>query len=208
MKSPRPRQAKFGRDSSTQHHLSTEDTVHPLHPPELQTSSIRANNRISFKLVSLVTRFEALDALSLPFKLPSLQPAPLKVSSRVYKRRGGTLTGHLRRLSTIFSPPSRSDVDKEDPFFSEEDPASGRNNLFSLSNARASDPLVNKMNSKQLRSTKSLYNAGSVRVKGGMSNQDHGTPKSSITAPYITNESPSRSQRSIRDMIKLYDGGQ
>lgn len=71
------------------------------------TSSGRPPKRsTSLNLFSIINKFEALDAVSLPYRYPGLQPAPLQVSRNSSKRRDG-YGGGMERLSTIFSPGSK-----------------------------------------------------------------------------------------------------
>ncbi|KAF8858882.1 hypothetical protein BDZ45DRAFT_802086 [Acephala macrosclerotiorum] len=198
------KQTRSGHGPASRLPLSSGLSTSSPKPPTFQRGSIRATHKISFNLVSLVTKFEALDALSLPFKPQSLQPAPLQVSPRLRRRGGGKATGHLKRLSTIFSS-NRSGGDNEDPFFSEDEPYPGRENLFSSSNAKTSDSL-NKQDIKKLRKVQSTRNGNSIRRWGRSSKNVQKSPASVVTAPYVKNEFPAKNKRSIRDMIKLYDG--
>jgi len=197
------RQAKSSRDTSVTRQFSSEAPIPSLKSSKSNLALIRGSNRISFNLVSLVAKFEALDALSLPFKAPSLQPASLQDSPRLRRRGGGggTVAGHFRRLSTIFSPPSRSGVGNEDPFVFEDDPVSRRETFFSSSKARAFGSYTSKAGTTSSRRLQSTNNRGSNAKK------QHVTPASTVTAPYVKNEFPSNNKRSIRDMIRLYDGG-
>lgn len=200
----RSRQTQSGHSPKNQRQLATELSA-PSPKPSIQHASIGATHRISFNLVSLVTKFEALDALSLPFKLPSLQPAPLQISPRPRRRGGGKATGHLRRLSTIFSP-NRSGGDNEDPFFSENDPHPGREDLFISSTTKISHSL-NKQDAKKLRKIQSTQDGNSSRRWVRSSKNLQESPRSVVTAHYVKNEFPAKNKHSIRDMIKLYDGG-
>jgi hypothetical protein len=62
---------------------------------------------VTSALRCLVGKFESLDALSVPYTVPSLQPAPLHSARNSPRRRGGTNGSVQRRLSTIPSPGSR-----------------------------------------------------------------------------------------------------
>ena len=79
-------------------------------------SPISLKPKISQKLRSLVSKFETLDTFNDEFKIPSLQPAPLQVSRNSTRRRAGTgaSTGQ-GRLSTIFSPVTRSQIEAVRP---------------------------------------------------------------------------------------------
>jgi hypothetical protein len=203
------RQAKSGHNTSITVQFPGEA---PAASPKISKSkpaSIRGPSRTSFNLISLITKFEALDALSLPFQSPSLQPAPLQVSPRLRKRGGGggTVAGHFRRLSTIFSPPSGSGVDNEDPFVSEDDPLSGRETLFSSSKARAFGSHTSKADTRSLGKLRGTHKRGSILITSADTQKQKYTATSNVTAPYVKNEFPSNHKRSIRDMIKLYDGG-
>lgn len=69
-----------------------------------QSSSLRFPHRTSLRL-SRISKFEALDALGVPIRLPSKRPAHLQLSRGSISGKG-TDTSHTRRLSTIFSPVS------------------------------------------------------------------------------------------------------
>lgn len=55
----------------------------------------------------LVGKFEALDAVSLPYQDPSLRPQPLQSARYSPQRKDGTKESIPRKLSTIPSPGSR-----------------------------------------------------------------------------------------------------
>ncbi|CZR53032.1 uncharacterized protein PAC_02910 [Phialocephala subalpina] len=200
----RSRQTQSGNSPSTQRLFSSDLPDSSPKSLKSEQDSIRATHKISFNLVSLVTKFEALDALSLPLKVRSLQAAPLQVSPRLRRRGGGKATGRLRRLSTIFSP-SRSSGGNDDPFFSETDPYSGRENIFSSSNVKVTTSF-SKAGTKKLRKVQSTHNGNSIRKWGRGSKTVQESPASVVTAPYVKNEFPVKNKPSIRDMIKLYDG--
>ncbi|PQE11065.1 hypothetical protein CJF31_00000813 [Rutstroemia sp. NJR-2017a BVV2] len=71
---------------------------------------------ITSTLRCLVGKFESLDALSVPYTVPSLQPAPLHSARNSPRRRGGTNGSAQRRLSTIPSPGSRRVSINDDVF--------------------------------------------------------------------------------------------
>ncbi|PQE25658.1 hypothetical protein CJF30_00000371 [Rutstroemia sp. NJR-2017a BBW] len=71
---------------------------------------------ITSALRCLVGKFESLDALSVPYTVPSLQPAPLHSARNSPRRRGGTNGSAQRRLSTIPSPGSRRISINDDVF--------------------------------------------------------------------------------------------
>ncbi|KAE8445641.1 hypothetical protein EG329_012938 [Mollisiaceae sp. DMI_Dod_QoI] len=173
--------------------------------PQVQNPSVYTTHRISSNLVSLVTKFEALDALSLPFKVPSLQPAPLEVSSPVRRRGGGTATGAFRRLSTIFNQRG-SGGDREDPFFSEGDAISSRENIFNLSSAKVLVSL-SKADSMRSKKVQNKSSGNSIKKWGRVAKVGQDSPASNITAPYVKNEFPTKNKGTIRDKIRLYDGG-
>ncbi|PQE21059.1 hypothetical protein CJF32_00005527 [Rutstroemia sp. NJR-2017a WRK4] len=71
---------------------------------------------ITSALRCLVGKFESLDALSVPYTVPSLQPAPLHSARNSPRRRVGTNCSAQRRLSTIPSPGSRRISINDDVF--------------------------------------------------------------------------------------------
>src|ERR1700709_152724 len=75
----------------------------------------------SLKLVSLISKFEALDALSLQFTIPSLQPAHLQISREPFRGRAATRPSvQQKKSSTFLNLKSRSAVRYGDTFSDDE----------------------------------------------------------------------------------------
>ncbi|PVH80759.1 hypothetical protein DL98DRAFT_654454 [Cadophora sp. DSE1049] len=174
-----------------------------------RTSTDRPHHGISFNLVSLVTKFEALDALSLPFTTPSLQPAPLQISRNSSRQKEGTGFHYRRRLSTIFSPKRGSSEKRENgPSEAELQPA--YTDIFDSLTSRTLGSLDKKADSRKLRKAQTSYKPSSIRLRGGVwdpSDAFHGRGIGAVAAPYIENERlDEKKGGSIRDKIRFYDG--
>ncbi|KAM3074214.1 pheromone alpha factor receptor [Clarireedia jacksonii] len=90
---------------------STDGPSTPVRVPPRHrewNSPYRSKPPITSTLRCLVGKFESLDALSVPYTVPSLQPAPLHSAPKSPHRGIGTNGSVQRRLSTIPSPGSRS----------------------------------------------------------------------------------------------------
>ncbi|KAG4440679.1 hypothetical protein IFR05_003825 [Cadophora sp. M221] len=181
--------------------------VSPRNHKNHRASSDRLPHGISFNLVSLVTKFEALDALSLPFKTPSLQPAPLKISRNSSQHNNCAGSRYRRRLSTIFGP-KRGSAERHDFSLSEEEFKAG--DIFGSSNSRQIKPLHKKVDARKLRKAQTSYKPSSIRLRGGVwdpADATHGEGIGAVAAQYVQNELPDEKLRgSIRDRIKFYDG--
>lgn len=117
-RSPRshcPRQTQSHRNSPTDGGLDgTQDEI--TTNIYRRISSLRLPGKVSGGLLAKVSKFEALDALSVPFtiKHPHLQPAPLHVLHKVRSplsqkaELGYGKSGERRKLSTIFGPQTRT----------------------------------------------------------------------------------------------------
>ncbi|KAE9375300.1 hypothetical protein N431DRAFT_531228 [Stipitochalara longipes BDJ] len=172
-----------------------------LQSAKTQTSSVRVTRGINLNLLSRISKFEALDALSMPIKLPSLRPAHLQVS-RNSSLLKGTETSHRKRLSTIFSPSS----EKRDEYTRIEDEAISEQDILASFKSRkwfSPKPADSRMQNSEASNT-----SAKIKMCGGMrdataasDSKDIGT----VASPYVQNEIPSR-KKSMGDMIKLYDG--
>ncbi|KAH7350940.1 hypothetical protein BKA65DRAFT_248068 [Rhexocercosporidium sp. MPI-PUGE-AT-0058] len=188
-------------------HRGGDPDVSPRTNRNRRASSDRLLHGISFNLVSLVTKFEALDALSLPFKTPPLQQAPLETSrnSAKHNRAGSS---YRRRLSTIFSP-KRGSAERHDYSPSEE--RFEAEDIFGSSKSRKIRPLDKKPDIGKLRKAQTSYKPSSIRLRGGVwdpADPPHGGGIGPVAAPYVQNELPDGKTRgSIRDRIRFYDGG-
>ncbi|KAL2071546.1 hypothetical protein VTL71DRAFT_12781 [Oculimacula yallundae] len=173
-----------------------------------RASSDRLPQRISFKLVSLVSKFEALDSLSLSVST-TLHPAPLQGSTKPSTQKSHTRSNYRSRLSTIFSP-RRGSLEKNEHELSEDEVQAAHADVFSSSRSGKTAWLDKSQDTRRLRKAQTIYKPSSTRSYGGVwgaIDVDFGTEIGSIAAPYIQNEVPDEKRRgSIRDRIKYYDG--
>jgi hypothetical protein len=173
-----------------------------LESTKTQSSSIHLSRGINLNLLARISKFEALDALSMPIKLSSLRPAHLKISRNSVSLKG-TETIHRKRLSTIFSPSSESRdeyAQLDDEFTSEQDtPASPKSRKWFFSKTT---------DSRKLRRSQASYRSPNIKMRGGVRETSE-TPETkgidTVTITDVQKEAPSR-RKTIRDMIKLYDG--
>jgi hypothetical protein len=164
-------------------------------------SSIRLARGIDLNLLSRISKFEALDALSMPIKLQSLRPAHLRLSRKSSTLKG-TETSHQKMLSTIFSPlsESRNQYTKiEDGFTSEQD------NPASPESRKWFSP--KKVDPKKLARSEALCNSAKVKMCDDVLDRSEASESEgvdTIAFEDMLKEAPAR-KKTIRDMIKLYD---
>ncbi|KAK0108996.1 hypothetical protein ONS96_002833 [Cadophora gregata f. sp. sojae] len=207
--SPRPRGLPKKAARDTHMYPSNSASISQQSDNERRASSDRLQHGISFNLVSLVTKFEALDALSLPFTTPSFQPAPLQLSRNSPIQKGGKGAGYRRRLSTIFSP-KRGSSEKRDNRSVEEDIQPAYTDIFESLNSRKLGLLGTKADSRKLKKAQTSYKPSSIKLRGGVwdtADFINGRKFGTVAAPYIENEKLDDNKGgSIRDKIKFYDG--
>lgn len=173
------------------------------------SSSINVNEnsprrpKISFNLFSIISKFEALDAISLPIKMPSLQPAPLQLSRNNSRRQTGTRASQIKRLSTIFSPRDRSteyfaDVGSNDESTSVEELSIAKESVGAGASAR-------RHGKGKLRKSPPSARADARKSFKAFRYQDHGSGDTVIAMPE-RGEGGWKRRRTIKDMIKFYDG--
>lgn len=200
------------RQGANPHRPNPNDSakVSPRSTNNLRASRDRMPHGVSFNLVSLVTKFEALDALSLPVTSPSLQPAPLHISRKSSRQKDGRGSRYRRRLSTIFSP-KRGSTENHDPGHSEEDIQARQVDIFGFSNSRKFGSLDKMIDARKLRKSQTSNKPSSVRSRGGVwdpADAVHGREIGAVAAPYVQNETQDEKKRgSIKDRISFYDGG-
>jgi len=169
-----------------------------------QSSSLRLPYRTSIRLLSRISKFEALDALSGPTRLPSMRPAHLQLSqSSISGKR--TDTSHTRRLSTIFSPTS-DNREQYTTFPSEDEFTSGRDILGSTTTKKLFPS--KKLGLRKLRKSQVSFKSSSIRMRGGVRDPVDVIVDKGIEVarePYAPKEVPLK-KRTIRDMIRFYDG--
>jgi hypothetical protein len=184
-----------------------QDTSLP--PPKFRSSSLRLPHAISHNLISLVSRFEALDALSLPFKHSSPQMASSRGSKNSPARQVGADASHRTNLSTIFIPSMNRSLLGYPYIFSEDDLPSGRDDIFISSNS----PLrlsPTKLNSRYIGKAQSSSKPSSTRLRGGNWEACQATASNISGKDKAPNEGLNNKdvRRSIRDIIRLYDGSE
>jgi hypothetical protein len=176
---------------------------------QLQSESIHdippRRPRASLNLLSIISKFEALDAISLPIKIPSLKPAPLQLSHNSSRRQTGTKASQIGKFPTIFSPRDKS-TGNHDDIGSIDEFTLGRGDLSSTLDSigagssprrprklRKSQP-SNKANTFKPRETFEAFHF-----------QDDGS-LDTVVGQEQSEEGPKR-RKTIRDIINYFDGG-
>jgi hypothetical protein len=190
--------------------------IPPSHPPP-QTALLPVRNS-SLNLFSIISKFEALDAVSLPYRVPALQPAPLQVSHNSARKTGGTgATGQLRKLSIIFSPENKTPVSRKSQNEPQENthPRQERESIFTEDEntgtikksavQRSSWRNRTRKNLSPRKSRSSLLGSGMGRSRSG-SPVKKGLGAWSVGQMEVEGTAKKRG-RSIKDMIRFYDGG-
>lgn len=179
--------------------ISKTDEETLLQGEHTQRSSVPLSRGINLNLLSRVSKFEALDALSTPIKLLSLRPAHLQMSRNSASLKG-TETSHRKRLSTIFSPSSdgRDEYTRiGDDFTSEQVPLA-----FSKSRKWFSSKTIDL---KKVRGSQASYKSANRMIRGGVRDTSQSKAIGIVASAYVQNEAPAR-KSSMKDIIKLYDG--
>ncbi|KAH7419849.1 hypothetical protein BKA64DRAFT_737960 [Cadophora sp. MPI-SDFR-AT-0126] len=204
---PRGLSNRSARD--TQIHTNETANISKRGNEKSRSSTDHPHHGISFNLVSLVSKFEALDALSLPFTTPSLQPAPLHILRSSPRPKEGIGTSYRRRLSTIFK--TKSGISKAN----ENGPSEARlqpayTDIFDSLSSRELGSLDKKADSRRLRKEHISYKPNSIRFRGDVwdpADTIHGRGIGTVAATYIENERlDEKKGGSIRDKIIFYDG--
>ena len=196
---------KNGRDT----HLYPSDSASiSQRSSKRRASPDRQHHGMSFNLVSLVTKFEALDALSIPFTTSAVQPAPPRISRNSPRQKTGTGSNYRRRLSTIFSP-KRGSSDKYGNGPSE----AGQpvyTDIFDILTSRTLGSLNKNTDARKLKKERHSYKFGSARSRAGVwypADTHHGRKCGTVAAPYVENERlDEKKGGSVRDKIRFYDG--
>ncbi|PBP19093.1 mating-type alpha-pheromone receptor PreB [Diplocarpon rosae] len=174
--------------------------------PKNKRESLYSPRGGSFSLVSLVSKFEALDALSLPFAIPALQPAPLHISRNQSRHRGGTGSNCKRKLSTIFSH-GRGSLERDDGAFSEDETRPARPDTFGSSNSRALGTLGKQNKLGKIDKAQNSLKHSTIRLHGTTRDPDQTAPRKATgvaTAPHTQNGT--LDDNSLRDKIRFFDG--
>ncbi|CAG8982849.1 hypothetical protein HYALB_00006659 [Hymenoscyphus albidus] len=176
------------------------------------TSSGKPPKRsLSLNLFSIINKFEALDAVSLPYRYPGLQPAPLQVSRNTSRRRDGHGAG-MDRLSTIFSPGGKG-YEGYIPLGSEEclrpiprrqEPSVSVEECTPTTGIKRWKGRPRKSMSPQ-KSNTSTTERGNRRSRSDSDLKD--TSRLLSSAKTRLENGGSKRHRSIKEMIKFYDGG-
>jgi len=179
---------------------TNEETL--LQNPKTQSTSVRVTRGINLNLLSRISKFEALDALSMPIKLPNLRPAHLQVSRNSSSLKG-TETSHRKRLSKIFSPSSEH---RGDYTRIEEEAIPEQDTLVSPKSRKWFSSKTTK--SRKMQKSEASHTSAKIKVQVGVRDTTDASESKGIgavTSPYVKNEVPER-KKSMGDMIKLYDG--
>jgi len=208
-------QSTSGRDHHSRHRQSyhyTRSENTQIHTPQQlrqpESSSVRLPGR-SHNMFSMISKFEALDAVSLPIKIPSLQPAHLQISRNSSRRQTGTENTQIKRLSTIFSPRNKSN-DLPDGVGHIDELPSGREGSSNIQGVGGTS-LLKKPGRGRLRkaqpSIKPTTSASPLIAKQLPCRlQDKGSGDT-VQATQGPQEVRLRRRKTIRDIIRFYDGG-
>jgi hypothetical protein len=180
-----------------------------LLPAKFRSSSLRLPHAICHNLISLVSRFEALDALSLPFKHSSPQTALWRGPQNSSSRRVGAGASPCTNLSTIVIPSMNKSPLAYPHIFSEDDLPSGRDYIFiSSSSPLRLSPAT--LNSRYLGNAQSFSKPSGTKLCGGDWDACQATASNISRKDKAPNEGPNNkdARRSIRDIIRLYDGSE
>jgi hypothetical protein len=190
-----------GRRENAAEHQDTS-----LLPPKFQSSSLRLPHSISHSLISLVSRFEALDVLSLPFKHSSPQLGSLRGLHNSSARRVGAGASHCTNLSTIFIPSMSRSSPGYSYIFSEDNLPSGRDDIFVSSSSPLRLPST-KLNSRYIGKAQSSSKPSSTKLRGG---EWDACQAAASKIPKTPDEGPNNKdvRKPIRDIIRLYDGSE
>jgi hypothetical protein len=177
-----------------------------LLPPKFRGSSLRLPHAISHNLISLVCKFEALDALNIPFKHSSPRIASSIGSQNSSARRVGA---GCTKLFTTFTPSMNRRPLGYPHIFSKDNLPSGRDDIFISSNS----PLrfsPTKLNSRYVGKAQSSPKPTSTRLRGGDRDACQTTASNISGTDKVPNEGLNNKdvRRSIRDKIRLYDGSE
>lgn len=194
---------------SPQSHQDNSTNTSPRNNKK-HTSSAPIPHGVSFNLVSLVTKFETLDALSLPIAIPFLQPAPLQISRTASRQKDATGTSYKRKLSTIFSL-RRGSMERCGIDTFEDEIKRGVAGIFSSSNPKWPSSLDKEIDQRKLRKAQTSYKPSSIRLRGGVWDPVetiHGIGIGAVAGPYVQNEIlDEKKGGSIQDKIRFFDGG-
>jgi len=166
--------------------------------PRSQITSVPRRKGFSLNLLSLISKFEALDALSLPIQFPTLRPAPLQVSPN-YSRHEETEASRRGALLTIFNLKSESQ-DVCTPIVSR---TSGPDDVFGPTSSRIS---YSAPKTRKLRKVQVYSKPSSIKQLGGVWGRAESEDMGGITALFVESKAPNKKRNSIQDMVRLYDG--
>lgn len=163
-----------------------------------KTSSLRLPGKVSGGLIAKVSKFEALDALSVPFtiKHPHLQPAPLHVlhkvrsplSTKAKVQYGKSSEG--RNVSKDFSPQTRTTevearvIETSEIHHERREPVAERGDVFDSFDVRKLQESLEKVKARIADTAIEVcYKPSSIRLREGLGEQS-GSPQ----AKYVENQ--------------------
>lgn len=184
-----------------------------IHTPQKlaprEPSSVRLTHGTSFNMLSIISKFETLDAVSLPIKVPSLQPSHLHISRNSSRRNTGTEGTQIKRLSTIFSPRNKnSDIAGGVGHIDEV--TLGREGAFNTEDFGGSAS-TRKSERGKLRKPQYPIKSGTstnhAKSKDLPSHYQGEGLSDTIMATQDTLEGRLKRRKTIKDIIRFYDGG-
>jgi len=184
------------KETQSWHHLQPEN-IQEL-PPQRPIAS--------FSVLSIISKFETLDAISLPIKIRSLQPAPLQLSRGSSRRQTGTRASQIGKISTIFSPRDRI-ADSHVDMGSIDEFKLGRDDCSSVLGSIGAGSSPRKP--RKLRKSQPPNKANTLKRREAIKTFHHkdGGSLDTVITTQEQSEGGWKRRRTIRDIIKFYDGG-
>ena len=161
--------------------------------------------RVSINLFSIISKFEALDAISLPFKIRELQPAPLQLSRDSSRRQAGTRTNQIKKLSTFFSLRDKS-TDSQKGLGSIDEFALGREDFLGAQVSIGANLTVSRHGKSKLGKPQSSSKDSPLRLRETFKAFPYQDEGNRDTVLQEKSEGGSKRRRTIKDIIKFYDG--
>ncbi|KAH8687205.1 hypothetical protein BGZ60DRAFT_536104 [Tricladium varicosporioides] len=174
----------------------------------LQKSTTCRSRTSSFNLFSLISKFEALDALSLPCRNTALQPVPLRMSQNSTRSKDRITSKQMKKLSTIFSPGEENVPQLVDSMAENLSLLLEKADLPNMQNTTKVDSTVKR--SIWRKSRKSISSNTSTVSTIPPKIRDPNRPRkrsgSSMNFSQQQTTTQQKRQKSIKDIIRFYDG--
>lgn len=207
-----PHPVRLSRQRHSYHAQDTPPSTRSpskYHLPQVRrytAGSFSRSNKISHHLIPLISKFEALDALSHEIQVPSLRPAPLQISRNSSSRRGGSDSAASTHFDSIFSPRRRSRARYGDILI--------ENLMDSAPEDMFASSTIKRSGWGKLKQTQSPYKVNSIRLRNLARQSSLATVKETDVGRKMRgctgNSDPlakrEREDSVVRERIKFYDG--